>query len=164
MIPSRRTAVFCFLIKWFAQVISLNPSVLHRNPTAYVSSHIFPTFHLCLLSAFWSWLKCAVRPLCFFLSFSVPNQGLSLAFSLSLHASLSPPSPSDSELLLPCSVLRGWGQWRMARVAMTTPGALTARMASMGAANSCACSSLCPSKMTQVPAMCSCFAGENNQH
>lgn len=50
----------------------------------------------------------------------------------------------------------------MAQVAMTTPGALTVRMASMEVVNSCVSSSLCPLKMTQVPAMYSCFAGENS--
>lgn len=50
----------------------------------------------------------------------------------------------------------------MAQVAMTTPGASTARMASMEAVNSCVSSSLCPLKMTPVPATCLCFAGEDN--
>lgn len=50
----------------------------------------------------------------------------------------------------------------MAQVAMTTPGALTVRMASMEVVNSCVSSSLCPLKMTQVPATYSCFAGENS--
>lgn len=49
----------------------------------------------------------------------------------------------------------------MAQVAMTTPEALTARMASMEDVNSCVSSSSCPLKMTPVPATYSCFAGEN---
>lgn len=50
----------------------------------------------------------------------------------------------------------------MAQVAMTTPGALTVRMASMEVVSSCVSNSLCPLKMTPVPAMYSCFAGENS--
>lgn len=88
--------------------------------------------------------------------------------SLSLSLSFMPSLPSSSlPLSLPTrshfsrSVLRGWGRWRMVQVAMTTPGASTARTASTEAASSCVCSSLCPWKTTPAPATCSCFAGEN---
>lgn len=137
------------------------PLRLSQNPTAHFSTLIFAIL-LSLPPRKWLIL------IKMHMLTSAPDFSSSLsliyAFFLTLSLHLSPTtSPLSLSLsLLSCSVLRGWGQWRMAQVAMTTPGALTARMASMEAANSCVSSSSCPSKMTPVPATCSCFAGENN--
>lgn len=109
---------------------------------------------LCLLGAASSWLTCTRWPL---------RLALFLIYAVLLTPSLNlPPTTSPPFSPFSCSVLRGWGQWRMAQVAMTTLGALTARMASMEAVNSCVSSRSCPSKMTPVPATYSCFVGENN--
>lgn len=139
---------FYFLSPW-------NPCLLCSDLTPPRLS--FHSHHLCLLFL----IKMHNLTSATHSSLPLPN----LLFPLLLHL-LTVSLPSL--LLLPlnifsCSVLRGWGQWRMARVAMTTPEASTARMASMVAASSCVSSSSYPSKMTPVPAMCSCFVGENNQ-
>lgn len=137
--------------------LSFVQTLLSTSPHLSFRSH-----HLCLLFAFYSWLKCTIWPLRLTLLSPLPN----LLFPRSFYASL--PSLSRLFSFFPWipfsrSVLRGWGQWRMARVAMTTPEASTARMASMADASSCVSSSSYLSKMTLVPAMCSCFVGENNQ-
>lgn len=125
-----------------------------------------PTLWQCLIWPERYWLKCTCWPqLQTFFSF-LPNLCV-LLHTCCVYVYLSHTHTYTRHPFLPlslfsCSVLQGWGQWKMAQVAMTTPGASTARTASTEDVNSCVFSSLCPSKTTPVPATCSCFAGENH--
>lgn len=138
-------------------VLPRSGSLYPHYPLLY--SHLLLYYYICLLGPDWSWLKCTRWPLRLWLFLSFPNLCLP---THPLPVSLSHHLPFLSLSLFSCSVLRGWGQWRMAQVAMTTPAALTARMASMAAVNSCVSSSLCPLKMTPVLTTCSCFVGEKS--
>lgn len=133
------------------------PAHCFRVP-ALISASLPSTHPRCYHISIFSWLILIKMHMLT----SAPDS-LLLSPSFMPSSFLPPPfSLSLSRSHFPRSVLRGWGQWRMAQVAMTTPGASTARTASMEAASSCVFSSSCPSTMTRVPATCSCFAGENS--